>query len=80
MDTIGSLVSTGALNHGNGNSLVSKLQAAISHINKGNTNAARNGLHAFINEVNADMNSGKLSGSQGAALITDAETVLALLV
>jgi parallel beta-helix repeat protein len=47
------LVSQGALNKGQGNALVSKLESALSALSKGNTGAAVNKLQAFINQVNA---------------------------
>ncbi|UCC60306.1 MAG: right-handed parallel beta-helix repeat-containing protein [Dehalococcoidia bacterium] len=47
------LVSDGALNKGQGNALVSKLESALSALSKGNIGAAVNKLQAFINQVNA---------------------------
>ena len=75
--SVNSLVSQGTLNQGEGNSLISKLQAAISQMNNGNGTAAHNQLQAFINEVNALMNSGGLTTSQGQALIDAANNVIA---
>ena len=68
-----SLVTQGVLNAGQGNSLTSKLSAAIDQANRGNGTAARNQLQAFINEVNALIGSERLSTSQGQDLIAAAD-------
>ena len=61
INNVSNLVSQGALNSGEGNSLATKLQAAINQLNNGNSKAARGQINSFINEVNALINSGILS-------------------
>ncbi|MEW6208225.1 MAG: LamG-like jellyroll fold domain-containing protein [Acidobacteriota bacterium] len=77
INSVNDLVSQGAINEGQGNSLTSKLDAAIEKMDQGNGNAARNQLEAFINQVNDLMNSGGLSASQGQALIDAANNLIA---
>jgi len=62
------LVSAGVLNRGQGNSLLVKLAAADAQLARGNAVPAMNILHAFINEVNAMVQSGRLSPAQGQLL------------
>jgi hypothetical protein len=69
IDDVEELVNTGVLNSGQGNSLISKLQAAIAALNQGNTTAACNELQAFINQVNALISAGVLTPAQGQPLI-----------
>ena len=71
------LVSAGALNAGQGNSAIVKLQAAIQQLNQGSVNAAVNQLQSFINEVSALMKAGVLSATDGQALIDAAHQILA---
>jgi hypothetical protein len=70
------LVAAGLLNHGQGNALTVKLQAAIQKMNQGNYNAAINIRNAFINQVNAFYNSGILTEEQATALIASAERII----
>ena len=72
-----SLVDEGKLNKGEANSLNSKLDAALKSIEKGKTNTACNQLGAFINQVNALINSGRLTQEEGEQLIFAAEAVIA---
>ena len=71
INNVNSLVAQGVLDQGEGNSLTSKLQAAIKQMDNGNGNAARNKLQAFINQVIDLKNSGTLTAAQAQAL-TDA--------
>ena len=59
------LVGTGVLKRGEGNSLLVKLAAADAQLALGNPIPATNLLHAFVNEVNALVQSGRLSAPQG---------------
>ena len=72
--TIDSLKNAGILNAGNANSLKSKLNNALDKISQGKINAAINILNAFKNQINALVNSNKLTPAQGEALVerTDA--------
>jgi PKD repeat protein len=76
IDKIKTLISTGAISSGNGNALTSKLDSAIQAFDKGNANAAANTLNSFINQVNALVKSGKLSPSEGQALISAAQAII----
>jgi titin len=64
-----SLVSSGTLNQGQGNSLLAPLNAAQQQINSGNYTAAINQLQAFINHVSALVNAGILDQQNGDLLI-----------
>ncbi|MGD8538893.1 MAG: right-handed parallel beta-helix repeat-containing protein [Candidatus Aminicenantes bacterium] len=66
------LVDEGKLNHGQGNSLVVKLEGALKQLENGKSQAACNKLGAFINEVNAHIRSGKLFLEDVALLIEGA--------
>jgi YVTN family beta-propeller protein len=77
--TIGRLTALflqGVLNSGQDNSLVTKLQHAITMINSGKTNGAMGNLEGFIGEVNGLYNSGVLSQSEAEALTSTANTVI----
>jgi PKD domain len=56
------------LNKGQMNSLTAKLDAATASAARGDNTASHNQLSAFLNEVRADVNSGKISPDQAAAL------------
>jgi uncharacterized repeat protein (TIGR03803 family) len=73
------LVDSGVLNGGQGNSLISKLQAALKQLGKGNVTTVINQLEAFINEVTSDIQSGKLTPEEGQPLIDAANRVIAAL-
>ena len=79
IEDIQDLVDAGTLNGGNGNALISKLEAVLAKIDKGNTNAAINQINAFINQVNAFVAKGKLTSEEGLVLIDLANIVLAQL-
>jgi hypothetical protein len=72
---VGALVTAGALNQGQGNSLLAKLNAVTAKINQGNTTAAINLLQAFINHCQSLVDSGVLTAAEGESLI-DAATAL----
>jgi PKD repeat protein len=67
----------GVLNGGAANSLNAKLRAAGASLDRGNTTAAAGQINAFINEVQAAVQSGRLSQAQGDALIAAARRILA---
>lgn len=56
------------LNAGQKNSLVVKLNAASASATRGDTTAAHNQLNAFLNELQADLNTGKVSSGDAATL------------
>jgi hypothetical protein len=69
----------GVLNKGRANALIVKLKAARKNIGRGHINPAINELGAFINQVNAFVNSGILTSSQGDELVSAANVVIDLL-
>lgn len=73
------LSSQGVVNGGQANSLEVKLRHAIGKMNGGNAAAAMGNLNSFIGEVNGLLNSGALTSSQAAPLISAAENVIARL-
>ncbi len=56
------------LNPGQKNSLIAKLNAASDAAARGNTTAAHNQLNAFLNELQADVNTGRVSSVDAGAL------------
>jgi hypothetical protein len=73
---VNSLVSSGALNSGNGNALTSTLNDAVVKLTGGNKTAGVNQLNAFINKVQAFQKSGKISASLADALIAAANQAI----
>lgn len=57
-----------SLNTGQKNSLLAKLRAASDAAARGDSTAAHNQLNAFVNELQADVQSGRLSGTAAATL------------
>jgi hypothetical protein len=57
-----------SLNKGELNSLTVKLNAASDSLSRGNTTAANNQLNAFLNELQADVNSGKVTAATANTL------------
>ena len=72
-------VSTLGFSKGQQTSLTAKLQAALSSLQAGDTAGALGALKAFINEVNALVNSGRLTAAAAAPLISAAEGIIAAL-
>jgi hypothetical protein len=79
IDAVNALYSDPALNRGQDNSLVVKLQHAIVNMNAENNTAAIDNLNSFVGEVNDLLSSGVLSSSQAAPLISAAQGVIARL-
>jgi hypothetical protein len=73
---VNSLVSGSGLNQGQGNSLNSKLNAALSAFDRQNSLAASNVLGAFIDEAMALVRGSVLSSQQGDLLITPAIAII----
>jgi len=63
------LVARGTLNENEANSLIPKLQTAISKLDKGNPHAACKQLKKFVNQVNALVTAGTLTAGVGQDLI-----------
>jgi hypothetical protein len=77
IDTARALNASGALNDGQANALISKLQSAMAALQNGNTTPARNKLKAFINQVTTLVADGVLSAADGQALVDEANAILA---
>jgi alpha-tubulin suppressor-like RCC1 family protein len=75
-DQIQFLIDAGSLNQGQGNALISKLQASLKKLGQGNTNAAINQLEAFINQMQALINQGALTYAEGQPLIDAANEIV----
>lgn len=76
IEQVNLLLSQGALNSGQDNSLISELQHAINMINAGKINGAIGNLESFITEVNDLSSSGVLSPAQAGALVSGAMSVI----
>ena len=59
--------------------LTTKLNAAVQQLGRGNNTAAKGQLGAFINQVNALVNSNRLTLAQAQTLIDAANAVIASL-
>jgi len=79
IDQVQSLIDEGALNLGQGNALIAKLEAAIQQLGRGNVKAAVNQLGAFANQVNEMNKSGILSPADGLPLLDAANAIIAAL-
>jgi DNA/RNA endonuclease G (NUC1) len=73
------LIASGALDGGNGNALLSKLEAASASLDRGNRTAAVNQLEAFINHVSALARSRRLGAADVNALRAAIEALIASL-
>jgi pullulanase-type alpha-1,6-glucosidase len=71
---VAALVATGVLNHGQGNALHAKLDAALLQVD--GTPAAANTLRAFVAQVDALVRSGVLSAKQASGLREATEVLL----
>jgi len=67
------------LNQGQGNSFISKLEAALKQLQNGNVTPAINQLEAFVNEMTSYVQSGKLTPEEGQPLIDIANHIIAAL-
>ncbi len=70
------LVTAGTLNSGEGNSLTSRLDAAVKQLDRGNGGAAINQIQAFINQVNALIMSKRVTPEEGQLLIGAASVMI----
>jgi hypothetical protein len=64
---------------GTQNSLDATLQGALDSMSANNLIAAANQLKAFTNQVNALLNSGRISADKAAELVAAAEAIAAAL-
>jgi hypothetical protein len=67
------------LSPANINALVTKLNSASNSLTNGNPTAARNQLGAFENQVQALVNSGRLTSAEGQSLVDRTQQIIALL-
>ncbi len=77
INAIEDLLADSAVNGGQANSLIRKLENVQSRIEGGRVNPAMNQLQAFINQVSDFVSTGVLSMAQGDALIAAASNVIA---
>ncbi|HWR99333.1 MAG TPA: FISUMP domain-containing protein [Prolixibacteraceae bacterium] len=74
--SINSMVESGELGKGEGQSLIAKVDNAIKSIEKGNTNAVNGQLDAFNSEVEYFVDNGTLTSEQGESLTDVADFVV----
>jgi hypothetical protein len=74
--SVSDLVTQGALSHGNGNSLLAKLKAALRQLHAGHRNPVPHQLAAFSHEVNALVHAGRLDAAEGDRLSRLAERIV----
>ena len=70
------MINQGALNRGQGNSLLKKLLHAIKQLNKGHKTTAINILGSFIIQINDFISEGILSLAEGEVLIDAVNQVI----
>jgi hypothetical protein len=75
-EQVNALVSSGVLNEGIGNALISKLDNALNSFNNSNNTAGVNQVEAFIHQVSALLNSGELTDDQAQSLIDAADEII----
>jgi hypothetical protein len=73
------LIASGALDGGNGNALLSKLEAAAASLDRGNPAAAVNQLEAFLNQVSALARARRLDAAGVDALRAAIQALIASL-
>jgi len=73
----GAVQKLSSLNDGQKNSLIAKLNAASASMARGDTRVANNQLSAFLNELQALVNSGRLSSGDVAAIRNSVHAVQA---
>jgi hypothetical protein len=76
IDDVEELIAAGALNPGQGNALIVKLEAALQQWEHCHAKTAANQLGAFINQVNDYISQGVLTPEQGQPLIEAAQAII----
>ena len=79
IEDVEDLISTDALNQGQGNALITKLEDAIQHLNKGKEKQAIKKLEEFISAVNNFFHHGVLLPGEGWSLINETNDIIKLL-
>jgi hypothetical protein len=70
-----SLVDDGHLNRGNGHALITKLDGAITKLDRDDKNAAANQLRAFTKQVEAFHKTNKLTTAQAQSMLDKVRNV-----
>jgi hypothetical protein len=78
-EDVAALVTDGILGNGEANALTSKLEAAQHQLDKANVKATANVLGAFINQVEAMVNSGRLTAEEAQPLLDSANDAIELI-
>jgi probable HAF family extracellular repeat protein len=76
IDEVAILIDSGTLNQGQGNALISKLEAAKNQLDKDNVTTTCNLIRAFINQVQALIKSGKITLAEGQILLDNANSLI----
>ena len=80
ISTVNALLAAGTLNHGQANSLIVKLQHAITSLtSKPGQPTGCNQLHSFVNEVHAYVSAGILTPAQADQLLGGPLGILAIM-
>jgi hypothetical protein len=79
IDAVESLVADGTLNKGQGNSLIAKLETARKQLLRGKLTPTVPVLNAFLNEVNALVQSARLTPAQAFPLLYAATAAIELI-
>jgi hypothetical protein len=74
---VNTLVTNGILSSTDGNTLTSKLNAAVHYLSAGNKKAAVTQLNSFISQVNTYVKAGKLTSVQAKPLLDAAQMAIA---
>ncbi len=75
-EDIEELATAGYLDFGEANALTVKLESALKSVDKGNDISATNQIQAFINQVDAFVQTDKLTSGQGAELVAAAQNIV----
>ena len=70
------LLSSGDINSGQANALISKLQNAVNSIDSDKINAAIGKLNSFINQINAYVKTGVITQEVGGQLIGEVQDII----
>jgi probable HAF family extracellular repeat protein len=76
IDEVEILIDSGTLNKGQGNALISKLEAAKKQLDKDNVTTTCNLIRAFVNQVQAFIKSGKITLAEGETLLDNANSLI----
>ena len=77
IDEIGDLVDASALNGGQGNSLVTKLEGVLKQLDSGKIKTAMNRLQAMLNQLDSFLDTGVLTAAEPQVLTDAVEAIIA---